>query len=87
MSTFKTGDILLRYKVLQGGLFVPKNGIIKVTNSHVDAYGNELYKVEILKNCGSSRPGATGNMELRSNEFKKIGPKILKRKIWWQALK
>lgn len=82
MSTFKPGDILLRYKVLQGGLFVPKNGVIKVINScYIDVYDNEIYKVEIIKNCGSNRPGARGNMPLRPSEFRKIGPKILKRKI------
>ena len=77
MSKFKTGDILLRYKVLQGGLFVPKGGVIKVLDyiSSIDAYS-----VEILKNCDSSRPGAKGNMPLRPNEFRRIGPKILKRK-------
>ena len=81
MSKFKPGDILLRYKVLQGGLFVPKNGVIKVINScYIDIYDNETYKVEILKNCCSSRPGDTGNMTLRPSEFRKIGPKILKRK-------
>lgn len=79
MSTFKKGDVLLRHKVLQGGLFVPKGGVIKVLDyiSSIDAY----YSVEILKNCGSSRPGAKGNMPLRPSEFRKIGPKILKRKI------
>ena len=77
MSTFRPGDILLRYKVLQGGLFVPKNGVIKII-TYLD---NDTYKIEILKNCGSTSPGETGNMTLRSNEFKKIGPKILKRKL------
>ena len=77
MSTFKTGDVLLRHKVLQGGFFVPKGGVIKVLNyiSSIDAYS-----VEIIKNCDSNRPGDKGNMPLRLNEFKKIGPKILKRK-------
>ena len=78
MSKFKPGDVLLRYKVLQGGLFVPKNGVIKVIDD--STYDNGFYKVEILKNCGSSRPGATGNMPLRPSEFRRIGPKILKRK-------
>ena len=77
MSKFKPGDVLLRHKVLQGGIFVPKGGVIKVLNytSSIDAYS-----VEILKNCGNSRPGARGNMPLSSSEFRKIGPKILKRK-------
>lgn len=77
MSIFKTGSILLRYKVLQGGFFVPKGSIIKVLDylSSIDAYS-----VEILRNCGSSRSGAKGNMRLRPSEFRKIGPKILKRK-------
>lgn len=81
MSTFKAGDVLLRHKVLQGGLFVPKGGVIKVIDScYIDGFSNETYKVEILKNCGSSRPGDKGNMQLRPSDFKKIGPKILKRK-------
>lgn len=77
MSTFKTGDILLRHKVLQGGLFVPKGGVIKVLDyiSSIDTYS-----VEIIKNCGSNRPGAEGNMTLKPSEFRRIGPKILKRK-------
>lgn len=78
MSMFKTGDILLRHKVLQGGLFVPKGGVIKVIDN--STYYNGYYKVEILKNCGSSRPGSVGNMPLRPSEFRKLVPKILKRK-------
>lgn len=77
MSTFKTGDVLLRHKVLQGGFFVPKGGVIKVLYyiSSIDAY-----TVEIIKNCDSNRPGAKGNMRLQPSEFKKIAPKVLKRK-------
>lgn len=77
MSTFKKGDVLLRHKVLQGGFFVPKGGVIRV----ITYFGSDTYKVEIIKNCDPWIPGNTEKMTLRPSEFRKIGPKILKRKI------